>query len=101
MLMRDAGVEIHRSTMCGWVMRVGELLLPIAEAMRRELLGCPYIQADETTVDVQMHDKRGKQHQAYLWQYSAPFGGKADSNAGGIVLFDFQMGRRGEIPKGM
>jgi transposase len=29
MLKRDAGVEIHRSTMCGWVMRVGELLEPI------------------------------------------------------------------------
>jgi hypothetical protein len=40
-------------------MRVGELLIPIAEAMRRELVGGSYIQADETTVDVQMHDGRG------------------------------------------
>lgn len=103
MLARDAGVEIHRSTMCGWVMRVGELLLPIAEAMRRELLACPYIQADETTVDVQMHDKRGKNHQAYLWQYSAPFDGNAGESPkpGGMVVFDFQMGRGGEIPKRM
>ena len=29
MLARDAGVEIHRSTMCGWVMRVGELLVRV------------------------------------------------------------------------
>lgn len=103
MLARDAGVEIHRSTMCGWVMRVGELLLPIAEAMRRELLACPYIQADETTVDVQLHDKRGKNHQAYLWQYSAPFDGNAGESPkpGGMVVFDFQMGRGGEIPKRM
>ena len=28
-----------------------------------------YIQADETPVDVQTHDKRGQNHQAYLWQY--------------------------------
>jgi len=41
-------------------MRVGELLIPIAEAMRRDLLGGSYIQADETTVDVQMHDGRGR-----------------------------------------
>jgi transposase len=108
MLKRDAGVAIHRSTMCGWVMRVGELLLPIAEAMRRELFACPYIQADETTVDVQMHDKRGKNHQAYLWQYSAPFDGNTDGKSGemipkpgGMVVFDFQMGRGGEIPKRM
>ena len=109
MLARDAGVEIHRSTMCGWVMRVGELLEPIAQAMRRELLAGNYIQADETTVDVQMHDKRGKNHQAYLWQYSAPFdestngntGGNTGGKSGGIVLFDFQMGRGGEGPRKM
>ena len=71
-LEREAGVEISRATMDGWVMRVGELLIPIAEAMRRELLGGSYIQADETTVDVQMRGalwaRRGQNHQAYLWQ---------------------------------
>jgi len=117
MLKRDAGVEIHRSTMDGWVMRVGELLEPIIQAMRRELLAGNYIQADETTVDVQMHDQRGKNHQAYLWQYSTPFdrtstdgpssGGIERSpggvvhGPGGIVLFDFQMGRGAEAPKRM
>ncbi|MCW5964897.1 MAG: IS66 family transposase, partial [Bryobacterales bacterium] len=110
MLARDAGVEIHRSTMDGWVMRVGELLEPIAQAMRRELLAGNYIQADETTVNVQMHDKRGKNHQAYLWQYSAPFdatsadgpsSGGIVRSSGGIVLFDFQMGRGAEAPKRM
>ena len=101
MLARDAGVEIHRSTMCGWVMRVGELLLPVAEALRGELLTGNYIQADETPIEVQMHDGRGKNHQAYLWQYSAPSGGGADRGSGGIVLFDFQMGRGREAPKRM
>jgi transposase len=71
-LEREAGVEISRATMDGWVMRVGELLIPIAEAMRRDLLGGTYIQADETTVDVQMHDGRGQNHQAYFWQYGRP-----------------------------
>jgi len=33
--------------------------------MRKELLATNYIQADETPVDVQRHDKRGKNHQAY------------------------------------
>ena len=97
MLARDAGVEIHRSTMCGWVMRVGELLLPVAAAMQRELLAGKYIQADETPVEVQMHDGRGKNHQAYLWQYSEPGG----MGSGGMVLFDFQMGRGREAPKKM
>ena len=56
----------------------------MASAMRRELISGTYIQADETPVDVQMHEGRGKNHQAYLWQYSRP---------GGTVVFDFRLGR--------
>jgi hypothetical protein len=46
-LLRDAGIDISRATMCGWVMSIGELLLPVVSAMRRELLSGSYIQADE------------------------------------------------------
>jgi transposase len=89
-LEREVGVEISRATMDGWVMQVGELLIPIAATMRSELLGGSYIQADETTVDVQMHDGRGQNHQAYLWQYGRPGGG---------VVFDFRLGRGRDGPK--
>lgn len=88
-LLRDAGIDISRATMCGWVMTVGEMLAPVVGAMRRELLAGSYIQADETTVDVQMHDRRGKNHQGYLWQYGTP---------GGATIFDFRMGRGREGP---
>ncbi len=87
--LRDAGIDISRATMCGWVMTIGEMLAPVVGAMRRELLAGSYVQADETTVDVQMHDRRGKNHQGYLWQYGTP---------GGATIFDFQMGRGREGP---
>jgi transposase len=90
LLERDCGIEITRATMCGWVMTVGEILSPVVGAMRKELLASGYIQADETPVDVQTHDKRGKNHQAYLWQYGTPGGG---------VVFDFRMSRAREGPK--
>jgi transposase len=89
-LERETGIELSRATLDGWVMRVGELLSPIAAAMSQELLKGDYIQADETPVDVQMHDGRGKNHQAYLWQYSRPTG---------PVVFDFRIGREREGPK--
>jgi transposase len=88
-LLREAGVDISRATMCGWVMRVGEMLQPVVGAMRKELLAGSYIQADETPVDVQTHDKRGQNHQAYLWQYGTP---------GGATVFDFRMSRGREGP---
>ena len=87
---RETGVEISRATMDGWVMRVGELLSPITAAIGRELVNGSYIQADETPVGVQMHDGRGKNHQAYLWQYGAP---------GGSVVFDFRLSRGRDGPK--
>ena len=89
-LERETGIEISRATMDGWVMRVGELVVPIAAAMRSELLSGSYIQADETPVDVQMHDRRGQNHQAYLWQYGRP---------GGSVIFDFRLGRGRDGPR--
>ena len=89
MMERETGVEIGRATLNGWVMRVGELLVPVADAMRKDLLTAGYLQADETTVPVQMHDRRGSNHQAYLWQYGRP---------GGETVFEFRMGRGREGP---
>jgi transposase len=89
-LERDTGLELSRATLDGWVLRVGELLVPMVSAMRRELISGSYIQADETPVDVQMHEGRGKNHQGYLWQYSRP---------GGTVVFDFRLGRGRDGPK--
>ena len=89
-LKRDTGLDISRSTMTGWVMHVGEFLLPVVSRMKKELLAGSYIQADETPVGVQTHDKRGKNHQGYLWQYGTP---------GGSVVFDFRMGREREGPR--
>jgi transposase len=77
-------------TLCSWVMKVGSLLQAISGVMRQELLAGDYIQADETPVGVQTHDGRGKNHQAYLWQYSRPFG---------VVVFEFQMHRSREGPR--
>jgi transposase len=58
--------------------------------MRRQLLAATYLQADETAVPVQMHDKRGENHKAYLWQYGKP---------GGETVFEFQLGRGREGPR--
>jgi len=88
-LRREAGVEISRATLDGWVMHVGELLLPVREAMRKELLAGGYLQADETTVFVQTHDKSGSNHEGYLWQFGRPGGG---------VVFEFAMGRGRDVP---
>ena len=60
-LERDTGLELSRATQDGWVLKVGELLIPVVGAMRQELLSGSYIQADETPVQVQIEESGGKQ----------------------------------------
>jgi transposase len=88
-LLRDAGIDISRATIDGWVMRVGDLLTPLVAVMGRELLEGTYIQADETPVEVQTRDGRSRNHPGYLWQYGTP---------GGTAIFEFRMGRGREGP---
>ena len=90
MLEREAGVEIGRATLDGWAMRVGELLRPVTQAMRQDLLAATYLPADETTVPVQLREKSGANHQAYLWPYGQP---------GGETVFEFCLGRGREGPR--
>jgi transposase len=87
---REAGIELSRMTLCGWVMECGLWLAAICGALRTDLLEGSYIQVDETTVGVQSARTAGKNHQGYLWEYSRP---------GGPVVFDFRMGRSREGPE--
>jgi transposase len=89
-LLRDFDIDVALSTINDSVLRVGELLIPILDWMKRDLLAGNYIQADETYVGVQTREKKGENHTAYFWQYSAP--GKG-------VVFDFEMTRSKEVPK--
>ena len=89
-LLRDFDIDVALSTINDSVLRVGELLIPILDWMKRDLLAGNYIQADETYVGVQTEEKTGRNHTGYFWQYSSP--GKG-------VVFDFEMTRSKEVPK--
>jgi len=52
-------LEINRTTVDGWVMHVGEMLIPVREAMF-----------------VQTKEKRGSHQEGYLWQFGQPVGGR-------------------------
>jgi transposase len=87
---RDAGLDLSRQTLVDAIMAVGQLLRPVVQVLSKELIGGGYIQADETPVPCQSERTRGKNHQAYMWEYSRP---------GGPVVFDFRMGRGRDGPR--
>ena len=83
-LVEDYGIELSRKTLNDAILAAGSLLGAVVGAQRRELLAGGYIQADETTMPCQTDEKTGRNHRAFIWEFSLP---------GGIVNFEFQMGR--------
>ena len=86
----DAGIAIHRSTLCANVMKAGELCAALARAMKAELFAGGYIQADETPVGVQSGRTQGRNHQGYIYQYSHPRG---------IAIYAFRASRKRAGPR--
>lgn len=89
-LSEDHQIEISRKTLTDAVLAAGALLVPVMKAQAAELKAQGYLQVDETPVPCQTREKTGKNHRAYMWEYSRP---------GGPVVFDFQMGRSRAGPK--
>lgn len=83
-LVEDYGIELSRKTLTDAILAAGSLLSAVVGAQRRELLAGGYIQADETTMPCQTDEKTGRNHRAFVWEFSLP---------GGIVNFEFQMSR--------
>jgi len=62
------GIDLHRSTLAGWVGQVGRLLEPLAEAIGAHVMQSGMIFADDTTTQVQ--DKgAGKTKTGRIWAY--------------------------------
>jgi len=89
-LAEDYGIELSRKTLTEAVLAAGGLLSAVVKAQRLELLAGGYVQVDETTMPCQTGEKTGRNHQAYLWEFSRP---------AGVVVFDFQMSRGRAGPK--
>ncbi|WP_425437207.1 IS66 family transposase [Limnohabitans curvus] len=85
-----AGLAIPRSTLAAWVGVCGVRLQPLADALKRHVLNCQVVHADETPVAM-LAPGKGKTHRAYLWAYAA--GVFEQTKA---VVYDFQPGRSGE-----
>jgi transposase len=89
-LAEDFEIDLSRKTLTDAILAAGGLLQAVVRAQRLELLAGGYIQADETTVPCQTGERTGRNHRAFIWEFSEP---------GGRVVFEFQWGRGREGPR--
>lgn len=96
--MREIGTEVQetlklsRQTMSDWCCgQRRNICCPVYEELRRQLVKCEALHADETTLQV-LHEP-GKKAQAknYMWLYRT---GREDGPP--IVLYKYQPGRKAE-----
>jgi len=83
------GVDMPRSSLCGWILKVAELCEPLIRLLKKEVIESDYIQADETTLQVLNEDGRADTAKSYMWIY------KGGDMARPCVVFDYQETRGG------
>ena len=66
------GIDLARTTLCGWVADVAAALTPIGEHLRTEITAASYLQTDDTGVTV-LGGRRGS-FKGRLWVYLDPIG---------------------------
>lgn len=82
------GVELPRSTMCNWAMKVAQACELLTGFMQAQILQGPVINIDETTVQVLKEPRRSK---CYMWVFK---GGTPDKP---IILFQCHPTRSGDV----
>ncbi|MEO8148678.1 MAG: IS66 family transposase [Bacteroidia bacterium] len=84
-------IHIPASTITDWVKYTGNLLAPLYEVLKQQVLKSDYIMADESPIKVLDSEKENGTCQGYYWVYRSP--------VKNLVLFDYRPGRGREGPK--
>ncbi len=85
------GVELSRSTMCGWMARCAELLRPLYDLMVARVLQSKVIHTDDTPVSV-LDPELPKTRTGRFWVY-------AGDNRHPYSVYDFTASRRRDGPE--
>ena len=89
---RRMGIDLPRSTLAQWIIKVGQAVQPLINLLNDRLLAGDYLGMDETTLQVLKEPGRAPQNKSYLWVRR---GGPPDRP---IILFDYDQSRGQTVP---
>jgi transposase len=89
-MFKRQNLDIAESTINGWFNAGCDLLVPVYESLKSQLLASDYLMADETPIPVLTKDKPGATHKGYHWVYYDP--------VHRLVMFDYRKTRGREGP---
>lgn len=92
------GLDLGRSTLADWVGRSANLLAPLVEALRKDVMASEVLHGDDTPVPV-LAPGTGKTKTGRLWAYVRDGRPQASSEPPAAVYF-YSPDRKGEHPQG-
>ena len=87
------GLDLSRATLAHWMVKMGELVEPLVEEIRKEVRAGGFVQCDETPFQVLKEPGKAAQSPSYLW---ALRGGPL---AHPLLYYEYDPSRSGEVPK--
>ncbi len=85
------GLDVSRGTLASWMIRLGELIVPLMNLMEETQLGYDVLQMDETTVQVLKENGRAAQTKSRMWVRRGGPPGKP------VILFNYEPTRSGKV----
>src|SRR5271157_159607 len=91
-MLERIGVDLSRATMCHWAIQVAQRLEPLLELLRDQIRAGPYVQIDETTLQVLAEPGREADSKSYMWVYR---GGEPEKPS---LIYQYFPSRSGDVP---
>lgn len=91
-ILKRIGVELPRATLANWMIKCGELLIPLINLLRDRLLESHLVHMDETPIQVLNEPDKLATSQSYMWVQRT---GVHDHP---VVLFDYSPSRSAKVP---
>ena len=85
------GVDITRSSMCNWAIKVAEKCDPLMELINKDIRSGPLINIDETTVQVMKEPGRSNKTKSYMWIFRGGDPGKP------LLVYQYHPSRAGDV----
>jgi transposase len=92
-ILARLGIDLSRATLATWMVRAGQLVQPLVNRMREEILESGFVQCDESRFQVLREPGKTAESLSYIWVQ------RGGSAAHPLLLYEYDPSRSAEVPK--
>jgi transposase len=92
-MLERIGIDVSRATLAAWMIKLGELIQPLINLMREELLESGFVQCDESRYQVLKEPGKSAESLSYIWVQ------RSTAHGHPLILYEYDRSRSAEVPK--